>query len=218
MTLSRQSQLRHMRQFYKQRQKDIRSRLNDFQKFRHQPKTKLFYELCFCLCTPQSRAVNCEKAVDLLVRKRLLKNGTVSDIARTLKGLVRFHNNKARYLNEARHKILFNREFDFQDIFDPANIDKTREWLYKNINGLGIKEASHFLRNIGYGQNLAILDVHVFKHMLRLRMIPQRPKTLSGKQYLQLEKRLRRFSQKIGIPMDELDILFWSMETGIILK
>ena len=75
-----------------------------------------------------------------------------------------------------------------------------------------------FFFYFGYGQNLAILDVHVFKHMLRLRMISERPKTLSVKQYMRLEKRLRRFSQKIRIPMDELDILFWSMETGIILK
>ncbi|GAJ17855.1 unnamed protein product, partial [marine sediment metagenome] len=33
-----------------------------------------------------------------------------------------------------------------------SNIDeiKLREWVVKNFKGLGYKEASHFLRNIGY--------------------------------------------------------------------
>ena len=92
-----------------------------------------------------------------------------------------------------------------------------REWLVKNVNGLGWKEASHFLRNIGV-RGLAILDRHIFKHLVRLHVIRAVPKSLTKKRYLTIEKKWHRFAKDIGISLDELDLLFWSMETGEIRK
>lgn len=34
---------------------------------------------------------------------------------------------------------------------------ETREWLVGEISGMGYKEAGHFLRNIGMGENKTIL-------------------------------------------------------------
>ncbi|PIW67114.1 MAG: DNA lyase, partial [Candidatus Omnitrophica bacterium CG12_big_fil_rev_8_21_14_0_65_42_8] len=44
------------------------------------------------------------------------------------------------------------------------------------------------------------------------------PKSLAKKEYLDIENKLRDFCKKINISMDELDLLFWSKETGIIFK
>ena len=77
--------------------------------------------------------------------------------------------------------------------------------------------ASHFLRNIGY-RDLAILDRHILKNLVRFRVMRGLPKTLTPKRYLFIENRFQRFARQIGIPMDELDLLFWSIETGEILK
>ncbi|MEK9139334.1 MAG: DNA lyase, partial [Bacteroidota bacterium] len=92
-----------------------------------------------------------------------------------------------------------------------------RAWLVKNVKGLGWKEASHFLRNIGH-HNLAILDRHILKNLKRHNVIRTLPKTLTAKRYLTIEKKFLAFSQHLGISMDELDLLFWSRETGEILK
>ena len=92
-----------------------------------------------------------------------------------------------------------------------------REWLVKNVKGLGYKEASHLLRNIGY-RNLAILDRHILRNLVRVGVLKQIPKSISRLNYLETEKKFLGYSKKINIPMDELDLLFWSMETGEILK
>jgi N-glycosylase/DNA lyase len=88
----------------------------------------------------------------------------------------------------------------------------------RNVKGIGYKEASHFLRNIGFGQHLAILDVHILRNMVRYGVIESVPKNISRSVYLELENKLKGFAKKIGIPMDELDLLFWSSETGEIFK
>jgi N-glycosylase/DNA lyase len=80
-----------------------------------------------------------------------------------------------------------------------------------------MKEASHFLRNIGV-RGLAILDRHIFRHLIRLQVIRAMPKSLTKKRYLSIEKKWHRFADDVGISLDELDLLFWSMETGEIRK
>jgi N-glycosylase/DNA lyase len=93
-----------------------------------------------------------------------------------------------------------------------------REWLVKNVKGLGYKEATHFLRNVGRSNGLAILDRHILRNLKRYGAIRAIPKTLSKKEYFRIERRFREFADAVGIPIDELDLLFWSMETGEIRK
>ena len=93
-----------------------------------------------------------------------------------------------------------------------------REWLVKNIKGIGYKEAGHFLRNIGLGSDIAILDRHILKNLKRLGVISDIPKTLTRNKYIEIENKLRGFSRKVSIPMDHLDLLFWAREAGKIFK
>jgi N-glycosylase/DNA lyase len=88
----------------------------------------------------------------------------------------------------------------------------------KNVRGLGYKEATHFLRNVGLNGGLAILDRHILRNLKRYRAIRSLPKSLSRKKYLALERSFLHFADRIGISLDELDLLFWSMETGVIRK
>src|SRR5439155_1300502 len=89
---------------------------------------------------------------------------------------------------------------------------------FKHVMGLGYKEASHFLRNIGLGEEFAILDRHILRNLARLKVIPEVPASITKKRYLEIEEKLRRFAADISIPMAELDLLFWSKETGWIFK
>lgn len=196
---------------YKKKKREIKKRLRAFNNL-HKSKFKgLFPELCFCLLTPQSNARYCDRAIRELKRSGKLFKGGRRAIRSALKGRSRFHNKKALYILNARA------------CFDPGilkseNIPAIRDILVKKIKGLGYKEASHFLRNIGLGKGLAILDRHIIKNLKRYGVIQKVPPSLTRRAYLNIEERSRAFAQKIKIPLEELDLLLWSKETGEIFK
>ena len=202
---------------YRKKRSSIKKRLKEFEN-PYRKDADLFAELCFCILTPQSKAVFCEEAVKELKKEDLLSNGTICRIKDKLKGRARFHNKKAGYLIAARKIFKNNKKFEVNKKIDRNDILKTREWLVKNIKGLGYKEASHFLRNIGLGRDIAILDVHILRNLKRLGVIEKIPVSLSRKTYVETENRMRRFAKKIKIPLGELDLLFWSNATGFIFK
>ena len=88
----------------------------------------------------------------------------------------------------------------------------------QNIRGLGYKEASHFLRNIGLGEDIAILDRHILRNLAMIGLIEDTPNSMSRKKYLQIEGEMAEFAKQIRIPLSHLDLLFWYKETGEIFK
>jgi N-glycosylase/DNA lyase len=206
--------IKQLKKLYKLKKKEIISRIKEFEKININNKEKIFSELCFCILTPQSKAKKCWDAIINLNKKNLLSKGTYNEIQDCLKGNVRFHKNKTVYIINAQKYI--------SEIKNILNNSKDscllREYIVKNIKGLGYKEASHFLRNIGLGQNLAILDRHILKNLLKYKVISNIPKTLTKKNYLNIEKEMLSFSNKIDIPMEHLDLLFWSIQTGEVFK
>jgi N-glycosylase/DNA lyase len=196
---------------YAAKKKAIRQRLAEFNNV---PPGEYFYECVYCLLTPQSSAVNAAKAVDLL-RKCNFWTSVINPepLLHQKDFYIRFHRTKAKHLVHTKEQYSAIQE----QLTNGSGSPELREWLVKNVKGMGWKEASHFMRNIGH-RDLAILDRHILKNLLRLGVLRSLPKTLTPKVYLSIEKKFKKFSQKIGIPMDELDLLFWSMETGEILK
>lgn len=210
--------MRNLIASYKTKKGHIRKRLRDFKKISRGKNEDIFAELCFCIMTPQSKAVSCDKAIKNLRKQKLLLKGCENKISGELKGLVRFHNKKSSYLVEARNIFTRGNRLDIKNKLKNKNAFLIREWLVSNIKGLGYKEASHFLRNTGLGQDMAILDVHILRNLKKFSVIPQVPSSLGKKTYLEIEEKMRRFSRKIKIPMEELDLLFWSNQTGFIFK
>ena len=203
--------LDELRSLYKQRRAAIRKRLKEFEDV---PQSEYFYELVYCLLTPQSSAVNAGKAVQLL-RKHDFRNVNINPerLLHQKEFYIRFHKTKAKHL------IAFKDQFTIinDHLSNGSSSVELRVWLVKNVKGMGWKEASHFLRNIGH-RELAILDRHILKNLLRVGALRSLPKTLTSKHYSAIEHKFKQFSAQVNIPMDELDLLFWSMETGEILK
>lgn len=202
---------------YRKKRYQIKKKLKEFEDLYKGKDEHIFRELCFCILTPQSKAIYCDEAIKELIRSGLLLEGDKSDIKASL-SRVRFPNNKASYLIAARKAFKNSRGFNVKSKIDEGNIPKTREWFVKNIKGLGYKEASHFLRNIGLGDNIAILDIHILRNLKKYRVIKEIPSSISRKIYLNIENKMRVFSQNIGIPLPELDLLLWSNQTGFIFK
>jgi len=203
---------------YKRLMPEIKSRLNEFRKiWDNGDNYDIFREFAFCLLTPQSKARICWNAIENL--GETLFYGDQYEISKILYG-VRFKNNKSKYIVEAREKFSNNGKIILKDIIQDRLIDvfSLREWLVENVKGMGYKEASHFLRNIGFGKNFAILDRHILKNLNILNVINDVPKSLSRKQYLVFERNMFLFSEFSGIPMEHLDLVFWYKETGEIFK
>lgn len=200
-----------MKEAYRKMKDPIRQRLKDF---RNVPAEEYFYELCYCICTPQSKALNALEVQKKLMKARFLEQPLDPvPLLRDPTHYIRFHNQKAARLLAARN------QFPAVEIMlqTAASPEEKRMWLVENLKGFGMKESSHFLRNIGY-RGLAILDRHILKHLIGCGLYKEIPKVTSIKSYLSVEEDFRYFAERTGIPMDELDLLFWSAETGEVLK
>ncbi len=196
---------------------DIRNRLEDFRSgFLKMNNDSLFAELCFCTLTPQSKAKSCWKSVEHLRDTGLLYRAGKETLSRSITG-VRFHNNKSAYI-EANRRLFYSMDFKRFILENISDVRKLRKWLVTNIKGYSFKEAGHFLRNIGYGSEIAILDRHILKNMVIYGVISEIPKSINERTYLELERKLLEFSKKTRIPPDHLDILFWYKQTGEIFK
>lgn len=196
---------------YGRRREAIQLRLAQFSAIN---PSQYFYELAYCLMTPQSSAHHAARVQAILEEADALhREVPLVDILRQPEHYVRFHNTKAKRISEVR----VNMSAVTAAILNTDNEAELRDWMVKNVKGFGLKEASHFLRNIGR-RNLAILDRHILRNLVRHRAIRGAPKTLTPARYLRIERLFGEFCGAVGIPLDEMDLLFWSRETGDILK
>ena len=173
---------------------------------------RIFEELVFCLLTANTSAVMGIKGVDAV--RDVMMTATLEELQDRLKGAgYRYPNKRPEYIIEARAKNI-----DFESVLETFDDPKElREYFASEVKGLGYKEASHFLRNIGvFG--LAILDKHILRTLHEYGMIDSVPKSLNKRNYLEIEQKFIEFSNQLNINMDELDILLWSMKNGNIMK
>lgn len=211
--------LYNIKKLYDLKRGEILRRLREFKKlWLNGKEEEIFEELAFCILTPQSKAKVCWEAIERLREKGLLLRGCAKDIKKGIRD-VRFKNNKADYLVRARNFFSKNGRVCIKSIISQfKDIHECREWLVNNITGLGYKEASHFLRNIGFGEKIAILDRHIMRSLKDLKIIEVVPQSLSKSKYLDIEKRMAAFSRQIDIPLSHLDLILWYKETGEIFK
>ncbi|MFH1791005.1 MAG: N-glycosylase/DNA lyase [Candidatus Omnitrophota bacterium] len=214
---SLRSGLSPLKKAYSINKKAIDKRLREFEHVWRRGEEAVFAELCFCILTPQSKAICCDRAVRRLSEKGLLFSGSRRAVRLALSA-VRFPNNKTAYIIAARRLFKKAGVISVRGRIDRHDVPKTREWLVRNVKGIGYKEASHFLRNIGLGRDLAILDVHILRNLVKHRVLRSRPNTIGRKMYLEIEGLMRKFAGKNGIPLDALDLVFWSIGTGYIFK
>lgn len=198
----------------------IKKRLQEFKEiFQNGNDESIHCEISFCILTPQSKAKNAWKAISILRDNNLLFTGTPEEISEYL-NIVRFKNNKAKYLVLLREQMTDENGKIYTKKFFEAfkTVDEKREWIVKNIKGMSYKEAGHFLRNVGFGKEIAILDRHILKNLVKLEIIKEIPKTLTPKLYKEIELKLKNYCNFVNIEMDEMDLLLWYKEAGEIFK
>ncbi len=217
--MGRNHPVEEIRAIYNSKREEIGLRLHEFEKiWKTGTREEIFAELVFCILTPQSRGISCWAAVENMMKKGVLLAGDASQIVKEL-NKVRFLYKKSEYIIEARKKFLDDSKVSIKSIINRINDGHgAREWLVRNVKGIGYKEASHFLRNIGFQQNLAILDRHIVKNLKFIGVLKEIPGSISRRRYLDIEKRMMEFSEAVQIPMGHLDLVMWYKETGEIFK
>jgi len=188
----------------------IDNRIKEFKNIDKKSNDELFKEMCFCLLTAN---FNAEKSIKIQSEiGECFLTDSKDDLSKKLKDYGhRFPNTRAEYICESlKCKDKLNEIVQFND--------KTalREWIVNNVKGLGYKEVSHFLRNIGF-DDYAIIDFHIIDILVDHELI-ERPKTLTKKKYLEIEELLRTLAKETDLTLAELDLYLWYMETGKILK
>lgn len=188
----------------------VDSRIREFEENGGKPGNEIFKELCFCILTAN---FNAERAMKI---QEGVGDGFITlpekKLAKKLRNLgYRYPNTRAGYIVEARRYTS-----TLKKVLRSLHGDELRDWLVGNIKGLGYKEASHFLRNIGY-KDYAIIDFHIIDLLVRHGLI-ERPNTLTKKRYLEIEQVLRNMNAKLNLTLSELDLYLWYTETGKVLK
>ena len=211
--------IKRIKRAHAERGKEIRERLAEFAAIgKRGTDETLWEEMVFCFFTGGCSARMGLNALEAV--RPILSTGDQAQLAEALMGVHRYPNARARYIVASRD---FLREHCGLRLrkklsgFDCAL--ERRDWLVreKGIKGLGYKEASHYLRNIGF-KGYAILDKHVLNCLTELKIIdgPKPPNTRS--RYLIIEDKLKNLSREVGVDVDEIDLVLWSMKTGMILK
>ena len=191
----------------------VEERIKEFEDGQERGEDWWFEELVFCLLTANFSAKGALACMNALKNDNALINGGLEQLRACLEHKHRFPQKRSEFINKARvHRSDLKKIIKSQ-----ISSQAARDWLVENITGLGMKEASHFLRNVGYF-DLAIIDKHIISHMLEQGIIDERPKTLTRKKYLEYEKILTNVAKLIGMPLGKMDLYLWSKKSGEVIK
>ncbi|MBD0371233.1 MAG: N-glycosylase/DNA lyase [Pyrinomonadaceae bacterium] len=204
---------------HRARRSEIEARLAEFRRvWAERSDARLWEELVFCIFTAGASARMGLRSIEAI--RHLLDSGSQQEMAEALQSRHRYPNSRSGYVAVTREYLLedcgMRLSERLESFRDPL---ARRDWLARErrIKGLGYKESSHFLRNVGF-RGYGILDKHILRSLAELGIIesPEPPATRT--RYLETEERLRSFARDIRIDFDELDLVLWSMKTGEILK
>lgn len=195
--------------------RQVDERIAEFMEVNNGGSTLWFREFVYCLLTAYSSAERAQLCVDALEGCGVVLDGGVEEVAETLRRTGhRFANKRAEYIVEAR--VLRTSIKEIVTRF--GNSTEAREWLVANVRGFGWKEASHFLRNVGY-LDVAIIDRHIMSNMMEHGLVEEdAPKGLTKRRYLRYEGILKRVADRLGMPVGKMDLYLWYRKTGKVLK
>jgi N-glycosylase/DNA lyase len=204
---------------HKARATDIRQRLAEFEEvWRAGSDERLWEELVFCIFTAGASARMGLRSVEAV--RALLAAGAHAELAHALTGVHRYPNARSGYIVVTRDYLHSDCGMRLRERLESfADPHERRDWLARErrVKGLGYKEASHYLRNVGF-RGYAILDKHILRSLFELGVIESPAPPTTRARYLAIEESLRRFAVRLAIDFDELDLVLWSMKTGEILK
>lgn len=189
----------------------VQEKIEEFKKAGNSSKEFIFGELSFCILTANTSA-----ELGIRMQNEIGLEGFLNYDADTLRtelkrAKYRFYNVRSNFIAEARWIM-----DDLPGLLKSTDRIGARDYLVENVKGIGYKEASHFLRNVGIF-DFAILDKHIMR-MLSEEYSNLTLKTSTRKDYLKNEELIIDLACKASIEPGILDLYMWKIATGKIIK
>lgn len=208
-----------VKEIHSARGEDIRTKLAEFEAiWQEGSDEKLWEEMVFCFFTGGCSARMGLRSIEAV--RSILLTGDHEELMNALVGKHRYPRARAGYIVASRDFLQEHCGLQLRKKLNSFGNDlERRDWLVKEkrIKGLGYKEASHFLRNVGL-KGYAILDKHILRSLAELGFIDEPTPPNTRTKYLAIENKLKEFAQQVEIDFDEMDLVLWSLKTGEILK
>ncbi|MCY3986405.1 MAG: N-glycosylase/DNA lyase [Candidatus Dadabacteria bacterium] len=197
----------------------IKRKLGEFERIiKDASEEQIFEELVFCIFTAGASAKMGLNALNAV--RSILPVASEDELREKLRGVYRFPNVRSKHVVHTRDYL--SRRYGLRLrplLLSFENPLERRDFfaLNKDIKGLGFKEASHFLRNVGF-RDYAILDKHILQCLFELGITESVRAPHSRAKYIEIENSFKRFTEQNGLDFDEMDLFLWSEKTGEILK
>lgn len=188
----------------------------------------LWGELCLCIL---SSNVQFETAVSALRRlldrqlltrtdsRRLARSKIAAELARPVYlpprkngSLRKYRFPNVRASNLASAWDVMYREGNGVKAFlmESSSVDETRLQLAKMVPGIGLKEASHFMRNVKFADSVAIIDTHIVRFLREYAGLELSfQKGFTSRDYFALEDLMRKISGQFNLSLAALDMAIW---------
>jgi N-glycosylase/DNA lyase len=195
-------------------------------------ENKLLSELVLCILSSQEKYEVALAMMKSLRKENILRipknksefSEIKSEIKTTLKNPVSFKSNekeysrrlrffvkKAEYIIDTLENIYLN-NLTIKEILKQKNcIQETRKNIINYSCGLGPKQASMFLRNIGYYSEFAVLDKHVIDYMRIMGLTCVGDNNFSNiSAYQKIETKLKSYAETYNVNLLHLDLAIWT--------
>lgn len=121
-----------------------------------------------------------------------------------------FPRSKANYISRTVRAIYSNGGSLRRELEESKTTQEARRSIICTAVGIGPKQASLFLRNIGFTDEVAILDSHVLRYMHMSGLIEKAIKTVSTlRAYEMHESTLLQYAFSTGRSLGNLDLAIW---------
>lgn len=211
---------------YIEKEKEIRNRIKSFEDLKKSAsEERLFLELVFVILTSRSEAQECWKAARKLKTNNILISGNKKEIQDILENYkIQDEMNKSKYIVENRKMFSQPSLTDpttglkIRDKINSNNIESTRKWFVENVKGISWKGSSHFLRNIGFGLDFAVISKPLMRQLYLYNKVESSDLPKNQEEYLEVESNFREFAEECELDIASLDLTLWYMETGEVFK
>ena len=189
----------------------VENRKQDFIRVGKSSPEIIYGELCFCILTANTSAEMGIRTQEIIGLEGFLNFDEETMRKKLKEARYRFYNVRSKFLVQSRWIV-----DELPHIIAMKDRIGARDYLVSNLKGIGYKEASHFLRNVGVF-DFSILDKHIL-NMIRKEHPERKFLVGSRKNYLETEKTILEFADSISLEPGILDLYLWKIATGKLLK
>jgi N-glycosylase/DNA lyase len=176
----------------------------------------IWRRLLFCILSSQVNTRAAVSATDSILNEVpfFQEQIGVSQVYAKAKGILSREDVKYRFPDHRSRNIAHswftfaqveNNLYDYLESFDSEVA--AREWVTGLFPGLGFKQASMFLRDIGYSIRLCIIDTHILWYCSCLGHHSKQP--LTPKRYMAIEDFILSQSDRFGVSPNIFDAAVW---------